>query len=74
MLTLHGTYEVLLPMRLHSNRYRALIENQGKGGMHRYYIRSRTATTWTLTSTATVRSQLTYGPYCPATGLRSRSW
>jgi hypothetical protein len=37
MLTLHGTYDVLLPMRLHSNRYRALIENQGKGNMHRYY-------------------------------------
>jgi pimeloyl-ACP methyl ester carboxylesterase len=37
MLTLHGTYDVLLPMRLHSNRYRALIENQGNGGMHRYY-------------------------------------
>jgi hypothetical protein len=37
MLTLHGTYDNLLPMRLHSNRYRALIENQGKGNMHRYY-------------------------------------
>jgi pimeloyl-ACP methyl ester carboxylesterase len=37
MLTLHGTYDVLLPMRLHSNSYRALIENAGKGGMHRYY-------------------------------------
>jgi hypothetical protein len=37
MLTLHGTYDVLLPMRLHSNRYRTLIENRGKGNMHRYY-------------------------------------
>jgi hypothetical protein len=37
MLTVTGTYDVLLPMRLHSNRYRALIENQGKGNMHRYY-------------------------------------
>ena len=37
MLTLHGTYDVLLPMRLHSNQYRALIENQGKGSKHRYY-------------------------------------
>ena len=36
MLTLHGTYDVLLPMRLHSNRYRALIENRSKGTMHRY--------------------------------------
>jgi hypothetical protein len=37
MLTLHGTYDVLLPMRHHSNRYRALVEKAGKGGMHRYY-------------------------------------
>jgi hypothetical protein len=37
MITLHGTYDVLLPMRLHSDRYRALIENQGEGDMHRYY-------------------------------------
>ena len=37
MLTLHGTLDVLLPMRLHSNRYRALIENAGKGNRHRYY-------------------------------------
>ncbi len=37
MLTVTGTYDNLLPIRLHSNRYRALIENQGKGGMHRYY-------------------------------------
>jgi hypothetical protein len=37
MLTLHGTYDNLLPMRLHSNRYRALIEKRGKGHMHRYY-------------------------------------
>jgi hypothetical protein len=37
MLTLHGTLDVLLPMRLHSDRYRALIENAGKGNMHRYY-------------------------------------
>jgi pimeloyl-ACP methyl ester carboxylesterase len=37
MITLHGTYDVLLPMRLHSNRYRALVQNQGKGSKHRYY-------------------------------------
>jgi hypothetical protein len=37
MITVTGTYDVLLPIRLHSNRYRALIENQGKGDMHRYY-------------------------------------
>ncbi len=37
MLTVTGTYDVLLPIRFHSNRYRDLIENQGKGNMHRYY-------------------------------------
>lgn len=37
MLTVTGTYDVLLPMRLHSSRYRTLIENAGKGKMHRYY-------------------------------------
>ena len=37
MLTVTGTYDNLLPIRLHSNQYRSLIENQGKGGMHRYY-------------------------------------
>ena len=37
MLTVTGTYDNLLPMRLHSNRYRALIENAGKGNRHRYY-------------------------------------
>ncbi|MDQ4128836.1 MAG: tannase/feruloyl esterase family alpha/beta hydrolase [Actinomycetota bacterium] len=37
MLTVTGTYDVLLPIRLHSDRYRALIENAGKGKMHRYY-------------------------------------
>jgi hypothetical protein len=37
MLTVTGTYDNLLPIRFHSDRYRALIENQGKGNMHRYY-------------------------------------
>jgi pimeloyl-ACP methyl ester carboxylesterase len=37
MLTVTGTYDVLLPIRLHSTQYRALIENQGKGSKHRYY-------------------------------------
>ena len=37
MLTVTGTYDVLLPMRIHSNRYRALIEKAGKGKMHRLY-------------------------------------
>ncbi len=38
ILTLHGTLDSLLPIRSHSNVYRALIENQGKGSMHRYYV------------------------------------
>jgi fermentation-respiration switch protein FrsA (DUF1100 family) len=37
LLTLQGTNDLLLPMRLHSNRYRALIENRGKGNTRRYY-------------------------------------
>jgi hypothetical protein len=38
MLTLHGALGSLLPVRRHSNPYRQLIENQGKGSMHRYYV------------------------------------
>src|SRR5215211_2642770 len=38
MITLHGMLDSLLPIRLHSNVYRRLIENQGKGDMHRYYV------------------------------------
>jgi hypothetical protein len=37
MLTVTGTYGNLLPIRLHSDRYRALIESRGKGNMHRLY-------------------------------------
>jgi len=37
MLTLHGTLDSLLPIRLHSDVYRQLIENQGRGDIHRYY-------------------------------------
>jgi pimeloyl-ACP methyl ester carboxylesterase len=38
MLTLHGTLDSLLPIRRHSDPYRELIKNQGKGDMHRYYV------------------------------------
>jgi hypothetical protein len=38
MLTLHGTLDSLLPIRSHSDPYRELIENKGKGSMHRYYV------------------------------------
>jgi hypothetical protein len=41
LLTLQGTNDPLLTMRLHSNRYRSLIENRGKGNMHLYYDQYR---------------------------------
>jgi predicted esterase len=37
MLTLHGTLDSLLPIDPHSTHFRQLIENQGRGEMHRYY-------------------------------------
>ena len=37
MLTVTGTYDNLLPISLHSDRYRSLIQNQGKGEKHRLY-------------------------------------
>jgi len=38
MLTLSGTLDTLLPIRRHSDPYRQLIENQGKGKLHRYFV------------------------------------
>jgi hypothetical protein len=38
MITLHGTLDTLLPIRRYANVYREMIENQGKGKMHRYYV------------------------------------
>jgi hypothetical protein len=38
MITLHGTLDSLLPIRRHSDPYRELIKNKGKGNMHRYYV------------------------------------
>ncbi len=37
MLTLHGTYDALLPIDADSNPYRELVERAGKGSLHRYY-------------------------------------
>lgn len=37
MLTLHGTYDALLPIDADSNPYRELVEKAGKGNLHRYY-------------------------------------
>jgi len=37
MLTLHGTYDALLPIRTDSDVYDRMIERQGRDGMHRYY-------------------------------------
>ncbi len=38
MLTLHGTLDALLPIRTDSDVYARLIRDQGRGGLHRYYV------------------------------------
>ncbi|MEA2420918.1 MAG: hypothetical protein QOF55_17, partial [Thermoleophilaceae bacterium] len=38
MLTLHGTWDALLPIRTDSDIYNALINRAGKGSLHRYYV------------------------------------
>lgn len=37
MLTLHGTYDALLPIRTDSDVYRAMVRRQERGDLHRYY-------------------------------------
>ena len=37
MITLHGTYDALLPIDTDSNPYSRLVKNAGKGNLHRYY-------------------------------------
>ncbi len=37
MITLHGTLDALLPIDTDSNVYRRLVEEAGKGNLHRYY-------------------------------------
>jgi hypothetical protein len=38
MLTLHGTWDSLLPIRTDSDVYNAMIDRAGKGSLHRYYV------------------------------------
>ncbi|MEO5670242.1 MAG: tannase/feruloyl esterase family alpha/beta hydrolase [Ramlibacter sp.] len=38
MITLHGTFDALLPIRTNSDNYAALINAQGRGKFHRYYV------------------------------------
>ena len=38
MLTLHGTLDALLPIRTDSDVYARMIRDQGRGGLHRYYV------------------------------------
>jgi hypothetical protein len=37
MLTLHGTYDSLLPIGKNSDLYAQMVESKGKGSLHRYY-------------------------------------
>jgi hypothetical protein len=37
MLTLHGTYDSLLPIGKNSDLYAKMIDSQGAGSLHRYY-------------------------------------
>lgn len=38
MITLHGTLDSLLPMSVNSDNYAAMINAQGRGKLHRYYV------------------------------------
>jgi hypothetical protein len=38
MITLHGTLDSLLPISVNSDNYAAMINNQGRGRLHRYYV------------------------------------
>jgi hypothetical protein len=38
MITLHGTLDSLLPMSVNSDNYAAMVANQGRGRLHRYYV------------------------------------
>jgi hypothetical protein len=37
MITLHGDLDALLPIRTDSDVYNRMIENAGRGSLHRYY-------------------------------------
>jgi predicted esterase len=38
LLTLHGTYDSLLPIRTDSDVYNRMVDRAGKGAAHRYYV------------------------------------
>jgi hypothetical protein len=38
MITLHGTHDALLPIRVQSDYYAQLVKDAGQGGLHRYYV------------------------------------
>jgi hypothetical protein len=38
MITLHGTLDALLPIGLHADEYRRLVEAAGRGDLHAYYV------------------------------------
>jgi hypothetical protein len=38
LLTLHGTFEALLPIRTDSDVHRLLVKQAGHGNIHRYYV------------------------------------
>lgn len=38
MITLHGTLDSLLPIRTNSDNYAAMINGEGRGRLHRYYV------------------------------------
>jgi hypothetical protein len=70
LLTLRGTYDLLLPMGLHSNRYRSLIENRGKGNTRRYYKIENGNHVDSYFDLYRQEPSSVCGPYCPATGPR----
>lgn len=37
LITLHGTHDTLLPIRITSDRYDELVDQAGRGHLHRYY-------------------------------------
>ena len=41
MLSLHGTLDTLLPIRLHGDRYAELVAEQRRSRLHRYYVVER---------------------------------
>lgn len=37
LITVHGTLDALLPIKIHSDAYASLVRAKGKGALHRYY-------------------------------------